>query len=303
MMPNPINITFSTCWYHLKNRHGTSLHVEWMRGFIRIVKRFYLVIYTGQETYNFIVGEVKKLDAETASRIKIVIKPYTDFYNYKYEEYWIKNNENPDCKLYNVSDWRLNMLWCEKVHFVNETIERRYFDTDTEYYGWCDIGYFRDTLLPRYTMLTHAQTSYSKLIRDRWPNPAKLNALDKTRVYYGCNVGTNHMPLAFKYYSEHFHPSNIDNETDLPRTIYDKRPHFISGGFFITGREKMKWWVDTFQTTLEKYISNNAVIQDDQHLISDCIFRRNNSDSDFCIIKVNETLPDKLWFLFRDILL
>ena len=303
MMPNPINITFSTCWYHLKNRHGTSLHVEWMRGFIRIVKRFYLVIYTGQETYNFIVGEVKKLDAETASRIKIVIKPYTDFYNYKYEEYWIKNNENPDCKLYNVSDWRLNMLWCEKVHFVNETIERRYFDTDTEYYGWCDIGYFRDTLLPRYTMLTHAQTSYSKLIRDRWPNPAKLNALDKTRVYYGCNVGTNHMPLAFKYYSEHFHPSNIDIKTGLPRTIYDKRPHFISGGFFITGREKMKWWVDTFQTTLEKYISNNAVIQDDQHLISDCIFRRNNSDSDFCIIKVNETLPDKLWFLFRDILL
>ena len=302
-MANPINITFSTCWYNLKNRHGASLHIEWMRGFIRIVKRFYLVIYTGQETYNFIVREVNKLDTETRSRIKVVIKPYTAFYNYKYAEYWIKNNDNPECKLYNVSDWRLNMLWCEKVHFVNETIQRRYFDRDTEYYGWCDIGYFRDTLLPRYTMLTDAQTSYSNIIRDKWPNPEKLNALDKTRVYYGCNVSPNYMSIALKYYSEHFHPSNIDIETDLPRTIYDKRPHFISGGFFITGREKMKWWSRTFQTTLEKYISHNVVIQDDQHLISDCIFRNNNSDADFCIVKVNQTSPDKLWFLFRDILL
>jgi hypothetical protein len=253
----------------------------------------------------------------------VVIKPFTEFYNYKYKSFWIENNNNPQCAtLYNITDWRLNMLWCEKVHFVKQTIEQKYFDT-TEYYGWCDIGYFRDTLtksasmtvtardtlLPRFTLLD-PQTSYSKIIRERWPNPEKINALDKNRVYYGCNVDQKHIPVGLKYYSDHFHPSNIDNQTGLPRTIYNKRAHLISGGFFITGREKMKWWVHTFQTTLEKYIRHNAVVQDDQHMISDCIFTRNTvtgmdtgSDNDFCIMKVNETSQDKLWFMFRDLLL
>ena len=308
-MSTTINITFSTCLYNLKNRHGADKHLEWMRGFIRIVNRFYLVIYTDEETYDFIVNEVRKLDAETGSQIKVVIKPYTEFYNYKYAEYWKSNNNNPECKLYGVADWCLNMLWCEKVHFVHETIERRYFDTDTEYYGWCDIGYFRDTLTMSASMtgrVRNTRTAYSKMIRERWPNPAKINALDKNRVYYGCNVRPNNMSVALKYYSEHF--SNINTGSELPRIIYDKRAHFISGGFFITGREKIKWWTHTFQTTLEKYIAHNVVIHDDQQLISDCIFKRNTStgsicENDFCITKVNETLPDKLWFMFRELLL
>ena len=312
-MSTTINITFSTCLYNLKNRHGADKHLEWMRGFIRIVNRFYLVIYTDEETYDFIVTEVRKLDAETGSQIKVVIKPYTEFYNYKYAEYWKSNNNNPECKLYGVADWRLNMLWCEKVHFVNETIERRYFDKDTEYYGWCDIGYFRDTLLQRFTMLEtltvtarYTQTAYSKLIRDRWPNPAKINALDKNRVYYGCNVTPDHMSVALKYYSEHFGRSNIDAESELPQTIYDKRAHFISGGFFITGREKMNWWANTFQNTLEQYIAHNTVIQDDQQLIAHCIFTRmsgSGADKDLCITKASETSPDKLWFMFRELLM
>ena len=114
------------------------------------------------------------------------------------------------------------------------------------------------------------------------------------------------MSVALKYYSEHFHPSNIDIKTGLPRTIYNKRAHFISGGFFITGREKMKWWTNTFQNTLEKYIAHNAVIQDDQQLIAHCIFTRmsgSGADKDLCITKVSEMSPDKLWFMFRDLLL
>jgi hypothetical protein len=271
-----------------------------MRGFIHIVNRFYLVIYTDEDSSKIIIDEINKIQNDTVkSYIKVFTKPYTDFYNYKYAEYWKNNNNNPECKLYDVADWRLNMLWCEKVHFVNQTMEGRYFDTNTDYYGWCDIGYFRDTL---------AKSGYANLIRERWPNPAKLNALDITQVYYGCNIRPDHTSIALKYYLEHFSPSNIDNKTGIPRTIYHKKAHLISGGFFITGREKMKWWVNTFQTTLEAYIAHNAVIQDDQQLISDCIFRHHissesGSERHFRIMKVNETLPDKLWFMFRDILL
>jgi hypothetical protein len=34
------------------------------------------------------------------------------------------------------------MLWSEKISFVKETMDNQYFNT--EYYGWCDIGYFRN---------------------------------------------------------------------------------------------------------------------------------------------------------------
>lgn len=306
------NITFSTCLYNLKNRHSSDKHIGWMQGFIPIVNRFNLVIYTDEESSNVIKKEFEKLDSKkTKGLIKVIIKPFTEFYNYKYADYWIKNNDNPECKLCDVADWRLNMLWCEKVHFVNETIEHKYFDT--EYYGWCDIGYFRDTLLPRFTILD-ADTTYSKMIHDKWPNPSKIEALDKTRVYYGCNIKPDIMHIALKYHSDHFHPSNLDNETGLRIIKYHKAAHYISGGFFITGREKMKWWVHTFQSTLEKYILNNEVIQDDQQLIADCIFTKtrhrdyddrhdDRQDHDFCIMKVNENTPDKLWFMFRYLLL
>lgn len=299
-MSNAINITFSTCLYNLKNRHGTTLHNEWMRGFIRIINWFFLVIYTDEKTYDLIYAEVQKLDSEIANtKIKIVVKPYANFYNYKHEKYWINNNANPECKLANIADWRLNMLWCEKVHFVNETIERMYFDT--EYYGWCDIGYFRDTLSASGT--SHEHTEF---IRASWPNPVKINAMDKTKVYYGCNSSPDQMNMSLKHYSEHFHPSNLNNKTGIRLIKYNKSAHLISGGFFITSREKMKWWVHTFQSTLEKYILHNSVIQDDQQLIAECVFTQNNglgSGKDFCITKVNETAPDKLWFMFRELLL
>lgn len=300
-----VNVTFSSCLYHMKNRHGSSYHTSWMRGFIRIVKQFYLVIYTDEETSQIIIDEIHKTENNIAkSNIRVIIKPYTEFYNYKYAEYWKRNNDNPECKLYNVADWRLNMLWCEKVHFVHQTVQGRYFGKDTEYYGWCDIGYFRDTLTT-----TTTGSRYANIIREHWPNPAKMNRLDKSTIYYGCNIRPNDMNIALKYYLDYFHPSNLNSETGLPRTTDKKNTHFISGGFFITGREKVKWWVDTFQTALEKYITHNAVIQDDQLIISYCVFKNNvySGDDDskrhFSILKVNETEPDKLWFMFRDLLL
>lgn len=301
------NITFSTCLYQLKNRHGPSSHIRWMRYFIRIVVRFYLVIYTDDETYDIIFSEVQKLDIKTIERIKIVIQPYTEFYNYKYRDFWINNNNNPECKLNGVADWRLNMLWCEKVHFVYQTINRQYFNT--EYYGWCDIGYFRDILADNEDQPELSRDpesdynyNYAKSIRDVWPNPSKINALNKTQIYYGSNVDPENSEVAFNYYHRHFHSSNIDKSTLLPKTIYHKKLYLISGGFFITGRAKMKWWVNTFQTTLEQYIKHNAVVQDDQQIISNCIFK-GDSNKHFCIIKLKEVDPDKLWFMFRDLLL
>ena len=282
------NITFSSCLYRLKNRHGNQLHLDWFRNIIRIVNRFYLVIYTCENDYNILIREIQQLDENTQQKIKVVIKPFTEFYNYKYKSFWIENNNNPQCAtLYNITDWRLNMLWCEKVHFVKQTIEQKYFDT-TEYYGWCDIGYFRDII--------------SDDIREKWPNPDKLRDFDKERVYYGCIIEPIYLRPAYQYHVRHFHPSNIDNITGVPIVTYPAEAHMFSGGCYITGREKAVWWCDYFQRILEKYIRNKVVVQNEQHIIAHCVFI--DETNNFCIIKsCKEICPVKLWFMFREFLL
>ena len=287
------NITFSSCLYQLKNRHGIDKHLEWFRDFIKVVNRFYLVIYTGENEYPVLQNEIDTIGEEdTRNKIKLIVKPFTDFQNYKHERFWRSNNERSENILRDVADWRLSMLWCEKTHFVSETIEKRYFDT--EYYGWCDIGYFRDSL---------STSVYRDTIRHAWPNPITIKRLHKDKIYYGCNVQPNHMGKSTRWMARHFHPSNIDSTTGIPRDLYRPDAHYFSGGFYITGREKAIWWNDTFQCALEKYINAGAFMKDDQHIISYCIFT-GSRDEDFRIIysSDNTSIGDP-WFLFRDFLL
>jgi len=291
------NITFSSCLYQLKNRHGTEKHKEWLRDFIRTVNRFYLVIYTGENEYPTIQNEICLLNNDAQRKIKVIVKPFTEFQNYKYERFWIRNNERNENKLRDIADWRLSMLWCEKTHLVKETIEKRYFDT--EYYGWCDIGYFRDTLSSSSSSLP----SYRYTIREHWPNPAIVRRLHKDKVYYGCNIQPKYMEKATKWMVRHFHPSNIDSTTGVPRDLYRPDAYYFSGGFYITGREKALWWNDTFQRALKKYINAGAFLKDDQHIIAYCFFT-GSRDHDFRIIYSSDnTNNDKPWFLFRDFLL
>ena len=100
-----------------------------MNNFISIVNNFSLVIYTDENSCKYI-------NTNGNPNIKIIIKSLEQFYNYKYKDYWIENHKK-NVLLNDKSCWELNMLWSEKIWFVNETIERKYFDT--EFYGWCEI--------------------------------------------------------------------------------------------------------------------------------------------------------------------
>jgi hypothetical protein len=67
------------------------------------------------------------------------------------------------------------MLWNEKVFFVNETIKNKYFDT--LYYGWCDIGYFRNRRNDLHTIYL-----------SKWPNNKKIlnSKFNDNCIHYGC---------------------------------------------------------------------------------------------------------------------
>jgi hypothetical protein len=105
------------------------------------------------------------------------------FYNFKYKDFWIKNHTK-NSLLNDKSCWELNMLWSEKIQFVKETTERKYFDT--EYYGWCDIGYFRN----RENLDLH--TSFLS----NWANNNVISVLPKDKIMYSF-INTNKKYLQY----------------------------------------------------------------------------------------------------------
>ena len=160
-----MTITFSSCFYIIKSKFHPSTYIQWMNNFISIVNNFNLVIYTD-------IHSLQYIDTKNNSRIKVIIKPLEQFYNYKYKDYWIKNHEKNDLLRERIQ-WEVNMLWSEKIWFVNETIENKYYDTD--FYGWCDIGYFRNSL----------GTTHTNDLQN-WPNSDKISNLNSNKIYYAC---------------------------------------------------------------------------------------------------------------------
>jgi len=136
-MNNKMNnkITLSTCWYILKAKFSHDIYKSWIDNMLSNVNNYNLVIYCDIAGYEYIEPYLKN------EKILVIIKPLEDFLTYKYKNEWIENHKNNNL-LNQKIDWQLNMLWSEKINFVYETMSEKYYET--EYYGWCDIGYFRN---------------------------------------------------------------------------------------------------------------------------------------------------------------
>lgn len=268
-------ITFSSCFYIIKSKFDPRIYIEWMNNLISIVNNFNLVIYTDLKSVNYI-------NTKNNSKIKIIIKPLDNFYNYKYKDYWIKNHENNHF-LNDKSCWQLNMLWSEKIQFVKETCQNKYFDT--EFYGWCDIGYFRNRPQDMHT---------SRLTN--WGYNQRVLKNNANKICYACIRNDNgYMNFLYKII-------NNRNEKNLPiiPIPVDKNStaDSIAGGFFILHRDNVDWWSTTYDDRLKLYFDNNYLVKDDQIIVVDCIF--SNLDR-FTLFRENINNIDN-WFMFQRIL-
>jgi hypothetical protein len=262
-----MTITFSSCFYILKSKFDPSIYVEWANNLISIVNNFNLVIYTDANSIGYI-------NTRENPRIKVILKPIDKFYNYKYSKQWIKNHDK-NTLLNNLVDWKVNMLWSEKVWFVNETIKNKYFNTDL--YGWCDIGYFRNRP-------NDLNTNGLK----NWPNPHTLEKFDPTQIYYAC-VNNNDNLL-----NDIYSMVNTKNNVGLPSQEIPPFINFIAGGFFILHRNNIDWWAKTYDNKLNLYY----LVKDDQIILVDCIM----TDFDkFTLYRENDNRYDN-WFMFQRIL-
>ena len=257
-----INITFVTAWYNLKSKFNSETYQVWMSNFLNNSNNFNLVIYTNKESIDMVKLYTKK------GNIKIILKEFHEFKCYKYD--WITNQKKNS--LLNQIDWKLNMLWNEKIAFVKETIDKEIFNTG--WYGWCDIGYFRNV----------------KFDISCWPNEDKINNLDKNKIYYA-KVNPNINSLCEVVLNK--------NHNGLPSKEIPPNQISFAGGFFLINANKMNWWHNTFYEKLELYFTHNYLVKDDQIILLDSIV---SNTTHFSIIQQIISGKDP-WFAFQDFLL
>jgi hypothetical protein len=272
-------LTLSTCWYVLKSKFNKDMYLSWIRNINSIVNNFNLVIYTNTESLTDIIQNIDV----TNKKIKIIIKPIEEFYTYKYKEHWIKNNATSELELHKHIDWELNMLWNEKVFFVNETVKNRYFNTP--YYGWCDIGYFRNR-----------KDDLNTLYLQNWPNNLKLyeNPFNDFYIHYGC-VQNN--TITYVKLSKDIKTHYVEHLKTPPTLQYEEI--CFAGGFFILKPQLINIYARLYEQKLLYYFLNNYIIKDDQSIIMDIIFTNPNI---FYIHTENDRRFDN-WFMFQRLLL
>lgn len=271
-----MSITFSSCFYVLKSKFDKEIYIEWMNNFISMVNNnFNLVIYTDKKSSIFINTREK-------SNIKVIVKEMHNFYNYKYKDYWIKNHDkniyfNHDSPY--KTNWELNMLWSEKVWFVSETLHNKYFDT--EFYGWCDIGYFRNS-----------SSDLNTNILSNWPNASTIEMLNKSKIHYGCIQNSDTYMQYLKTLI------NNRNWLDLPTVAIPSNQYSVAGGFFIIHKSKVDWWTVCYDNKLHTYFKHSYLVKDDQIILIDCIF---SNENDFALYREKESMYNN-WFMFQRIL-
>ena len=159
-----------------------------------------------------------------------------------------------------------------------ETYENKYFDT--EYYGWCDIGYFRNRENDLQSKdLTH------------WPKNEKIIALDRNKIHYALINNDQ------TYISNLHQIIKKKNRKGLPIHEIPPGQNSIAGGFFTLHKSKIEWWHETYYNRLMLYFDNDYLIKDDQILIIDCVF---TYPANFQLYKENIEYFDN-WFMFQRI--
>lgn len=273
-----MKITFSTCYYILKAKFNATVFLQWCENFLSIMSNCNVVFYTNEETLNILNSNTLIERYLKNDNIHIVIYNLEDFHTYKYKTEWELNHIN-NSSLNNLVDWKVNMLWNEKINMVKKTMNEKYFVTD--FYGWCDVGYFRNRNNDMHTSLLTS-----------WPNPTFFETMNTSKIYYSMvNNDTSFLMMLYSLI-------NSKNDNGLPLNPIPSYQISVAGGFFICHKDKLDWWHNIYYSKLELYFKNNYLIKDDQIILIDCIFTQPN---DFCL-PMEQNIKYDNWFMFQRIL-
>jgi hypothetical protein len=173
------------------------------------------------------------------NNIKIVFLELTNFKYYKYIDFFSSCTKLTEG--YNV-DPKLLLIWLERIIILDNL--KNFINS--EFYSFVDFGYFRD------------ETIYDNFLKNNI-------VLNKDKIYY-CLIKNdiiyikNEILSYYKYNKEY--PIKNDG--------------MIGGGFFIIHFDKINFYINLFESKILSYMNNNRLIKDDQIIITDIIFDKNN---------------------------
>ncbi len=275
----PNNLTIITCWYVVKSKFTVEKYVSWIHNFLSIVNNnnVNVVLYTDLNSFALISSLVR------GKNVKIVFKNFENFYTYKFKDDWIKNHNKGNLLLHKETSWMLNMLWNEKIFFIQDALKMGYFDTTL--YAWCDIGYFRNGF----------DDLNTKFLKGRWPNNYKLTKepFSIPYIHYGCIQKDNSVFVSLQSKIKSFYKEKKEGDPNP-----DYNVNCFAGGFFLIHRQLIVYYAKIYADKLQFYFSNNYFIKDDQIIITDIIF---NNPNLFYIH--NELTKYNNWFMFQRLLL
>lgn len=280
-------LILSTCFYIVKSKFDVETYVNWFKNLLTNVKKFKLFIYTNLESIDYL-----KPFCIGNDNITLIIKEFDKFHNFKYKDEWI-DNQKRNIYLKHI-DWKLQMIWAEKINFVYETCLNylNYYKQNEDdikdkiiWFGWCDIGYFR---------ARNIDISVDTI--SSWPNKEKIDNLDINKIYYG-------IVNDFDYITNMVNSCLKKNSYGLPEIPIEGNQESVAGGFFLSTKSNIEWWKETFDSKLQLYFKHVYLVKDDQMIIINCISE--NIDR-FALIfeKINENNKEYYtWFMFQRFLL
>jgi len=176
-----------------------------------------------------------------SDNIKVIFLELNEFKYYKYIDFFEKCTSLTDG--FNI-DAKLLLIWLERVILLDNLKNL----IKSEFYSFVDFGYFRDDKI--------------------YDNFLKNNILlNKEKIYY-CLIKNDNIYLKNNILSYY------NNNKEYPI----KNDGIIGGGFFIIHNNKISLYLSLFENKVLLYISNNRLIKDDQIIITDIIFDKNNTE-------------------------
>jgi len=254
----PPSITFTTAWYDLGAKFAKEQYYVWAENLLQNVRKFNLIVYVEDMENAVLIARMSQMNP----RIYIIIHPFNDLpLCGQYEKQFIENHTR-NVELKGRVSWRLVLLWCSKQYLVELTETRikegdtQYPSFATDYYGWMDIGYFRNR--------PGKMGELGPAGIQEYPNLDKLRNLSKNKIHYAL-VNPSIMTTLSKYALNR-------GDNNLPIIPIPANQISIAGGFFILGGGGVaKVWREQFETHIAKYFAGNATIKDDQYVIIDLI--------------------------------
>jgi len=253
--------TVVTAFYIIKSKFPSQQYKQWFEYFFQLDSK--VICFTDEATLSFL---------QPPKSWHIILQPISSWKIYKHLDYFTRCEQH---------DWEhghskeLYMLWCNKIYFVEEAIERNPFNST--YFAWTDIGCIRNPLV-----LQYAQGYPNKIPTLIEPNQVLFSLVEPHELKLSDNK-----KICFQH--------------DIPLEKYKHYRHSfnaIQGGFFACSVESIREFVDKFESTLQDFITLDRFAGKDQHIFNTLVAKQQESSSFFQLLQPNSQPVDNNWFSF-----